>query len=472
VHRLGPRFIESDSPALPDFPLGPHMVSLAPEVRWTNKDLDTLRTTGDEPADATIRLWEKQHGSGSAHALANVLMGFEHHKDVDSLINLLATEHPSTAAAIDPRLRWAECRCSDEELQSGQRLFEEHGLKVLMILVFYSLPAAYAAQNGVRVMNPKTGSTGFLVKNLNRRLIETAQFVIDVLTPAGLDIASAGSIADHGPAVQSALRVRLLHATIRSRIFGSTQKWPVEQFGVPVNQEDMSGTLLTFSWVVLDGLRKLHLDVESAKEVSFLGVWRKVGALLGVDLIPQNLDEAEKLMKSIKARQIDAPIREGIVNEQGREMTRLLLDFTRAALPFPLRLFRRLPATVMRFFLPPEVATSLGVPRTFLLDELVKLWFYIEARVTKFAFFDAVNRAVFAEWGTKDKRVASLFQFSRFFNKRLVRHIRCFDRNKPLEIGERRAHVDLRGMDKKWAFDQADFLTRGVRQIRRRVTRR
>jgi len=126
----------------------------------------------------------------------------------------------------------------------------------------------------------------------------------------------------------------------------------------------------------------------------------------------------------------------------------------------------------MRFFLPPEVATSLGVPRTFLLDELVKLWFYIEAKVTKFAFFDAVNRAVFTEWGTKDKRVASLFQFSRFFTKRLVRHIQAIDRNVPLEIKHRTAHVDLRGMDEKWAFGQADFLTRGVRQIRRRVTRR
>ena len=117
-------------------------------------------------------------------------------------------------------------------------------------------------------------------------------------------------------------------------------------------------------------------------------------------------------------------------------MTARLLEFTRDALPTPLR-WRRLPASVMRFFLPPDVATSLGVPRTPVLDWLVKVWFFFEAKVTRFKFYDAFNRMVFKEWGGRDARARSLLQFSRFFNRRLVDRVQRFDCNEPLKDGHR-----------------------------------
>jgi hypothetical protein len=442
-------------------------MALVSHSRWTDDTLDCKRRVCDEPADCAITLWKHRDGKASIRPLAEKLVGFEDADEIDQLINLLSTS-PSLAQAIDPCRRRRECTCTHDELAAGERLFEEHGLKILMVLVFYSLPSAYAAQSGVRVLHSRNGATGYFVKDLNRRLVETTQFVIDVLTPGALEVAPASSAHHHGLAVRSALRVRLLHAAVRSLIEAHTPPWEAEELGRPINQEDMAGTLLTFSWIVVDGLRRLRLDISDETAEAYFGIWRKVGALLGVDpdLIPANLVQATELMERIKSRQIDAPIRLDKRNQDGIEITARLLEFTREALPAPLR-WRRLPASVMRFFLPPDVATSLGVPRTPILDWLVKVWFFFEAKVTRFKFYDVFNRMVFKEWGARDARARSLLQFSRFFNRRLVDRVQRFDRNEPLKDGHRPGRVDLREWKERWALDQADFITRGVRQLRK-----
>jgi hypothetical protein len=444
--------------------------------RWSDAVLDAMRRVGDPPGDAAIREWRTAHPEGmTLRGLADTLVGFNASVEVDRLIALL--EHsPEFMASLDPRTQRAECTCSDQDQAAAFALFEKHGLMILMILAFYSLPAAYAAQNGVRVLHSKNGSTGYLVKDLNRRLIETAQFVIQMCSRNGLSISESGSSCAHGPAVLTALRVRLLHAAVRALIQGHVPRWDGDRFGLPANQEDEAGTLMTFSWVVIDGLRKLHLDVDPAEEKAYFEIWRIVARLLGVaePLIPANLEEAEILMKRIKARQIDAPILHGVSNDFGKEMTRHLLEFMRHALPLPLRPFGRLPASVMRFFLPDEpvdVAGSLGVPRTWGLDEFVRFWFWFEAHISRYKAFDTLNRLIYKEWGGRDPRAKSLLHFSRFLNKRLVARIVSINRNQFLE-GAKELHVDLMGWEQHWDLHQADFLVRGARRVARRFRRR
>jgi hypothetical protein len=127
----------------------------------------------------------------------------------------------------------------------------------------------------------------------------------------------------------------------------------------------------------------------------------------------------------------------------------------------------------MRFFLPRtpyDVATSLGIPRTYGLDELVRLWFYFEAAFTGFRVFNALNRLIYKQWGARDPRVPpSLLQLSRFFNKRLVRCMQKVDRNVALDAGHREKNIVLHDWADRWKFDQADCMTRGVRLVRRRV---
>jgi hypothetical protein len=224
----------------------------------------------------------------------------------------------------------------------GQRLFAEYTLEVLMILACYSLPASYAARKGVQVLY----QTGYLAERPNRRLFQTAQMVIDVMAPGGLGPGGKGRM--------TAKKVRLMHAAIRRLILGpSSSTWSPE-LGTPINQEDLAGTLMTFSWLILDGLRKLEIEVSPDRAEAYLRAWQVVGRLMGIkdELIPGNVDEAHELSDIIQRRQI-CPSPEGAL------MTGALLQGLRKRSP---PLMKGVPSALMRHFLPEEVADGLGVP--------------------------------------------------------------------------------------------------------------
>jgi hypothetical protein len=444
-----------------------------------DKFLQGMRSVGDPAADKAIALWLDSSAQRAVAAprslggLANNLVGFDHAPELPELLGLLH-ETAGLAKVAPPK---DELSLDLQEEALAEYLFTDHGLKILLILVFYSLPAAYAAFRGVPVLHSNNGGTGFFVKDVNRRLIETTQFVLEVLTAIKPTRTHDQKAPPHERAIASARRVRLLHAAVRKMILDNKQRvWDAEEFGKPVNQEDMAGTFLTFSWVVIDGLRKLHLRVSPEQERVFYDIWRQIAPSLGLDprLVPDSVEEAERLTALIRARQVDAPIQEGKDNVFGKKMAEALLDFLQGAMPWPLRWFRRLPASVMRFFLPTsptDVATSIGIPRTYGLDELVRLWFFIEAHITRYRIFDAANRLVFKEWGRRDERARALMQFSRFFMRRYVIHLESRDRNAQLDVKQRTTHVDLLGWNERWQFDQASFVRRSARTVVRRVRR-
>ena len=183
----------------------------------------------------------------------------------------------------------------DEEITAGQDVFQELGPEILLILGCYSLPAAYAATRGARVL----GQTGFLSEDTDRRLAETSQMVLDVM--------STGGLTPTGRGVRAAEKVRLMHAAIRHLIVGRTdQPWDQAENGLPINQEDLAATLMTFSYLVVDGLRKLGFSVTAGEAEDYLEAWKLVGRLMGVlpELIPANFAEAKTLTERIEQRQI------------------------------------------------------------------------------------------------------------------------------------------------------------------------
>src|SRR5262249_7741888 len=116
-------------------------------------DLPRLRAVGDQPADDAIEYWQRtKNVRNCLHSLADQLVGFEFSPEIERLIDIFSAKNPTAAQALDPRKRIQECACEDSHIADGQKVFEEHGLKILLILLCYSLPAAYAAQNGVRVL--------------------------------------------------------------------------------------------------------------------------------------------------------------------------------------------------------------------------------------------------------------------------------------------------------------------------------
>lgn len=248
-------------------------------------------------------------------------------------------------------------RPSAADLRRGERLFAEHGPEILTALGCYALPAAYAAHAGVQVL----AQTGFLESHPTRRLVETAQMVVDVMRPGGLD--------PGGPGVRTARKVRLMHAAIRQLILARRDPaWDPAALGVPINQEDLAGTLMTFAWLPLEALARLGVHVPREDQDAAVRSWGLVGRLLGLReaLVPEDAGAARALTRRIQARQI----RPGEPNPDGRALTRALLEMMEAHVP--VRLLRPGPASLMRLFLPAAVADGLGVPRRWLPDMVAR----------------------------------------------------------------------------------------------------
>src|SRR5260370_23910357 len=259
--------------------------------RWNDAMLDAMRLVGDPPADAAI---EAIFASGQE----NAAQAFMTHRMTNaapapsSLPSALRVFHEETLA--EPLL-------DRSRIEAAQSLFVDHGPEILITLGCYALPDAYAARKGVKVLH----QTAYLANRPNRRLFRTMQMVVDVMAPGGL--------GPRGRGIRTVQKVRLMHAAVRRQLrHETTTKWDHLSFGVPINQEDLAGTLLTFSFLAIDGLRKLGANISSEAADAYFDAWCGVGKILGVlpEMIPANLEEAAELKEIISRRQF-APSDEG-----------------------------------------------------------------------------------------------------------------------------------------------------------------
>lgn len=306
---------------------------------WTDGRLDELRRVGDPLADEAI---DAIAASGEIEAVRRVLRLLV---DNDHPLDVPADQRAELGSDLYEHLRvyfersdHALPRFDPEVVEKGQRVFALHGPEILMILCCYSLPAAYAAAKGVQVL----AQTGRLESHPKRRLFETTQMVVDVLSPGGLSVGA--DLARHGKGIRTTQKVRLMHAAIRHLILERYGHRWVDDFGVPINQEDMAGTLMTFSWIVLDGLDKIGARVDHEHRQAYLDTWRAIASVLGLraELVPEDLEQAQHLTELIQRRQI-AP------SDAGDAMARALVDMMRDALA--VRWLRGFPPTMIRHFL-------------------------------------------------------------------------------------------------------------------------
>ena len=310
----------------------------------TDAILDAARRRGDPLADAVVAAIYKD---GDTPAVARMLSGLM--KDDQRQPAALPAPVQEFLAKTQTLLKR-----SPESAAAGERVFAEHGPEILMLLCCYSLPSSYAAKKGVQVLH----RTAYLAKRPNRRLFETAQFIVDVLSPGGL--------GPFGRGMRTAQKVRLMHAAIRHLILvDKSTPWSIDELGVPINQEDLLGTLMTFTWLILDGLSRLHVTLTPQEQQAYLDTWLAVGQLMGVEpqLLPRTVSEAKETTAIIERRQVaESP--------EGREMTAALLGMMQSNLPHP---FKSMPGCLIREFLPPNVATFLGIPSHPLREELIRL---------------------------------------------------------------------------------------------------
>ena len=215
-----------------------------------------------------------------------------------------------------------------------------------MTLGSYSLPLAYAAGHGVQVVYRSRQ----LKDDPIRRLCDTAQMVVNVMQLGELEEGGVGWLATR--------KVRLIHALVRRRVqLDAANPWRAE-WGLPINQEDQAGTLLTFSIATLHGLRRMGARVTSAEADAYIMAWSAVGRLLGVDssLLPSSEEEAAHLAMRIGERQVRP-------TPEGRQLTAQLLSSVQTLFPVP-----GYAASLTHFFLQDtvfgkNVAAALELPK-------------------------------------------------------------------------------------------------------------
>lgn len=231
-----------------------------------------------------------------------------------------------------------------ERLDRASELFVEHGVTISLIMSTAALVECYAAKLGVKVLT----FSYRLGQNAYRRVAESAQFVILVMAPGGL--------GEDGQGIKAIQKIRLMHSAIR-HLIGRSGRWPTEEYGVPICQEDLLGSLMAFSYIVIRDLRKLGVQVTDEQAEDYIYAWKVIGAMLGIrtDLMPNSFAEAEELTEAI-ARRHHGPSPEGV------QMTKALLEMHADLIPGTI--FDGIMPALVRHLVGEEMADWLEVPRS------------------------------------------------------------------------------------------------------------
>ncbi|MFB5651264.1 oxygenase MpaB family protein [Leptospira wolffii] len=237
---------------------------------------------------------------------------------------------------------WAD----KNKIAQAEGLFETYGPQILMMLCVKSLPMAYSCGDGAQVLL-KTGrlvEQNGVVSGVNRRLMETTQFVVSVAQKDGL--------GPQGKGIRTAQKVRLMHASIRY-FLSKGQDWD-PSWGKPINQEDMAGTLQSFSSLVVEGLGQSALLLTQQEKDAYVHLWRVVGHFIGVrpDLCPEGYDAAHAFGEAIFTDQRKA-------SDAGKELAQSLIAFMEYMLPG--NLFDHLPLFFLQTYLGKDTSIALGL---------------------------------------------------------------------------------------------------------------
>ncbi|MFC5411722.1 DUF5995 family protein [Larkinella bovis] len=317
---------------------------------WTDEFLWSKRRIGDPLADQTIAAILQDNQKGEVDQVFQMLVQNRNFPnpafDVlpDRLKRIVEDYFAQTRQLPD----WAD----PFRIMVATEVFKQHGPKILLLLLCKSLPLCYTCWRGAKVLY-RTGRlrvhNGSL-DSFTRRVMETAQFVVNILT--------LNSFEHDGNAIISIQKVRLIHAVIRYH--AQQHRWDVETYGVPINQQDLVGTLLSFGVVIIDGLKQMGIELSPEERDAYLHLWRVVGHLIGVDDDLNSEDEADGrfLMNAILDQQAGRSPDGG---REGMELTAACIDLMNSRLSFgPLQ---RLSPLFVRFFIGDKYADLLEVAK-------------------------------------------------------------------------------------------------------------
>ncbi len=319
-------------------------------TKWSDDCfLDGLRQTGDPAADQTV-----------LQLMAGREMG-----EIGAIFKMLGKNDSPFPDDVPPPLREFLDATSElppdvdmARLRRGGEVFLRHAASCAVVLLAGSLPRGYAAPCLCEILS--------ISRDLARHPYDRLMGVLQLL----VDISQLGAFKPRGKAIITAQKLRLLHAGVRTLVPRLRPGYR-ERHGVPVNHEDMLATIMGFSYLVIDGLRRLRLDLSDAEAEDFYYGWRVYALLMGIhpdgkprdmSYIPETIAEAAEFYSSYERRQDTGP-RE---NPYGVALTVDNLKMMESLIPRPLRWLglSRAPRIAMQEVLAPRSSRAWASARS------------------------------------------------------------------------------------------------------------
>jgi squalene cyclase len=334
--------------------------------RWNSGTLAPARMRVDPTADAVVDALLREGDLSHVNALLRSI--FENDDPIPPGLPARARRYFEETGELPP---WTDMA----RVRRAQQLFADHGVQLTFGLFCSSLPQAYAGANGALVL----AQTQAMLDRTRQRIMETAQFLFDVLDEGGLE--------PQGRGIRSAQRVRLMHAGVRRLLRDRpSPAWDEAQLGLPINQEDLAGTLMTFSVVTFDAMKRLGVEATDEEGEDWMHLWSVVGHLLGLEreLVPNSLDDARDLMEAIRQRQW-MPSAQG--SALARALSQMMEEF------FTGGVLEGLAPTLIRFLAGDQCADLLALPPSDYLKTIVQVGTATAAHLDVDAREDLLERA-------------------------------------------------------------------------------
>lgn len=305
---------------------------------YTHQYLDTTRQCGDPEADDLVEwLFE-------AHDKSDVFHLFE--KSGAELAKSSSVSRPVRRfiGGHLPTPDWL----SEELLAFGRSFFHKHATDMMHLLGIRSLPYCYAAHPGNKVLF----ETEKISEKTGKRLHDTASFILELMKRDAFTEKTG---------YYEINKTRLIHAAVRFSLVEHGD-WDRDD-GLPINHEDMAGTLLAFSFVPLAGLRKMGYELGDLGVKGFLHLWKYIGYQLRIDetLLVDTEKEAGHLQNRIGDRHFQ-------YSKEGAYLTEALLaHYEQQFSGFVSRIIR----SQMLYFLDERVLESIGFEPPDALDRVI-----------------------------------------------------------------------------------------------------
>ncbi len=294
-------------------------------------NLDAFRQIGDDKADHLV---EHLMTSGQPSELYNFLKAESWQDVVDLQIkDQQFTKFIYTGNELPD---WANLK----KMNNASALFRSNGNEFLFMLGIVSLPYCYAAAKGAIALY----HTEKIRKNTEKRLLDTTSFIIDIMRKE--------AFANEGHGFLVVKQVRLRHAVARYHLQNIEGIKKLNE--MPVNQEDMAGTNLAFSYVALKAMPLIGVNIPTETQNDYLHFWGVIGFLLGLnsDLVALDLKSAFWLEKRIAHRQFRS-------SAEGLALTEKLVSHYKDQIPNKMTTLMIKP--LMRRLLGDEIAKIIGL---------------------------------------------------------------------------------------------------------------